>query len=245
LVITVFRMDDLESRRKIADTANALGDDTRLRLLMALLSSGSTGQTVSDLAEQLNLAQPRISTHLAILKDSGLVEGRSSGRTRVYRAHAEKTLPLLDAVKRAAGLEVTPPSSPGAKREINRDSPYRNARTCYDHLAGFAAVDLLDQFVFDRWLVRTGGPDERPLYEPTDAGLKAFVNLGLDLDAVKTGRRVLACGCLDWTERRPHLAGGLGAAVLSSLEQGGYVRRPATGRQITLIRPIDEWLASA
>ncbi len=238
-------MDDHESRQKIAATANALGDDTRLRLLMTLLSSGSTGLTVTDLAEQLNLAQPRISTHLAILKESGLVEGRSSGRTRVYRADSIKTLPLLDAVKRAAGVEVTPPPSPAAKREINRNSPYRNARTCYDHLAGFVAVDLLDQFVFDRWLVRSGGPDERPLYEPTEAGTKAFAKLNVDLDGIKTGRRVLACGCLDWTERRPHLAGGLGAAVLTSLEQMGFVRRPENGRQLEVIRPIDEWLAGA
>ena len=232
-------------RLRIAATANALGDNTRLRLLMLLLSAGSTGLTVTDLAERLSLAQPRISTHLAILKEVGLVEGRSTGRTRVYRAVTDKALPLLDAVKRAAGVEVTPPASAAALKEINRNSPYRNARSCYDHLAGLAGVELLDQMVFDRWLVRNGGPDERPLFEPTESGERAFTRLGLDLDRIRSGRRVLACGCLDWTERRPHLAGGLGAAVLDALESDGFVQRDPAKREVRIVQDLDGWLARA
>lgn len=238
-------MDDMEARLKIATMANAVGDDTRLRLLMVLLSAGTTGLTVTDLSEQLELAQPRISTHLAVLRDVGLVQGRSTGRTRVYRADAERARPLLDALKRAVGLEVTPPPSPAARREVARNSPYRNARTCYDHLGGLAAVDMLDGFVFDRWLVRAGGPDERPLYEPTADGRAAFANLGVDIDVAAAGRRVFACGCLDWTERRPHLGGSLGAAILSALERDGYVRRDQDSRRVEIVRPIDSWLAGA
>ena len=232
-------------RQRIAATATALGDDTRLRLLMLLLSAGTTGLTVTDLAERLSLAQPRISTHLAILREVGLVEGRTSGRTRVYRAISETATPLLDAVKRAAGVAVTPPASAAALKEINRNSPHRKARSCYDHLAGLAGVELLDQMVFDRWLVRNGGPDERPVYEPTDGGERAFGRLGIDLDAIRGGRRVLACGCLDWTERRPHLAGGLGAAVLNALEAEGFVERDPAKRGVTILRDLDAWLARA
>jgi DNA-binding transcriptional ArsR family regulator len=240
------RMDDeLSIRKQISTTANALGDDTRLRLLMLLLAAGTTGLTVTDLAERLELAQPRISTHLAILKDVGLVDGRSTGRTRVYRANTERALPLLDAVKRAAGVETAPPPSPAALKEINRNSPYRNARTCYDHLAGLAAVDLLDQFIFDRWLIRSGGPDERPLYDPTESGTRAFARLGVDLKAIQGGRRVLACGCLDWTERRPHLAGTLGASVLHALESEGFVEREPSARHVRIVRNLDDWLARA
>ena len=232
-------------RQRIAATANALGDDTRLRLLMLLLSAGTTGLTVTDLSERLSLAQPRISTHLAILKEAGLVDGRSTGRTRIYRAISEKASPLLDAVKRAAGVDVAPPASTAALKEINRNSPHRQARSCYDHLAGLAGVELLDQMVFDRWLVRNGGPDERPIYEPTEAGERAFARLGIDLNAIRGGRRVLACGCLDWTERRPHLAGGLGAAVLNALESEGFVVRDPAKRGVTLLRDLDDWLARA
>lgn len=238
-------VDNAAARKQISATANALGDDTRLRLLTLLLSAGTTGLTVTDLAERLALAQPRISTHLAILKDVGLVDGRSSGRTRVYRANTDKALPLLDAVKRAAGVDVSPPASPAALKEINRNSPYRNARTCYDHLAGLAAVELLDQFVFDRWLIRSGGPDERPLFEPTEAGLQAFDRLGVDLETVKGGRRVVACGCLDWTERRPHLAGALGGAVLAVLVSEGFVEREPAERRVRITRSLDDWLARA
>jgi DNA-binding transcriptional ArsR family regulator len=233
------------ARDRIAATANALGDDTRLRLLMLLLSAGSGGMTVTDLAERLSLAQPRISTHLAILREVGLVEVRTSGRTRVYRAVGERAVPLLNAVKRAAGVDDGPQPSPAALREINRNTPYRNARSCYDHLGGLAGVELLDQFVFDRWLVRNGGPDERPIYEPTDTGEAAIAKLGIDLDLIRTGRRVLACGCLDWTERRPHLGGGLGAAILSALESGGYVERNPETRGVQIVRSLDDWLARA
>jgi DNA-binding transcriptional ArsR family regulator len=238
-------IDETTIRRRISATANALGDDTRLRLLMLLLSAGTTGLTVTDLAEQLRLAQPRISTHLALLRDVGLVEGRSSGRTRVYRANLDKALPLLDAVKRAADVEVAPPPSSAALKEINRNSPYRNARTCYDHLAGLAAVELLDQFIFDRWLIRSGGPDERPLFEPTESGLQAFSRLGLDVEAIQGGRRVLACGCLDWTERRPHLAGALGAVMLSTLISDGFVDREEATRRLRVTQSLDAWLARA
>lgn len=239
-------MDDPIARHRIVSVASAFADDTRLRLLATLLSHGTTGLTVTDLAEQLDLAQPRISTHLAILREAGLVDSRNSARTRVYRVKADLTAPALDALKRAAGLEAGPAPSPAARREIARNSAYRHARTCYDHLAGLAGVDLLDGFVFDRWLIRTGGPDERPLYSITEAGDRAFTRLNIDLTAVRSaGRRSVACGCLDWTERKPHLAGSLGAAVLKSLEQMGYVRRLEGSRQIDIVRPIDGWLAGA
>ena len=238
-------MLDSPSRAKVAAMANALGDDTRLRLLLLLQSAGTTGMTVTDLGERLELAQPRISTHLAVLKESDLVDARSTGRTRVYRIAGDRAITLLDAVKRAAGLESAPPASAAALKEINRNSPYRNARSCYDHLAGLAAVDLLDQFVFDRWLVRSGGPDERPLYEITDSGRAAFQGLGIDVDAVTGGRRVPACGCLDWTERRPHLAGALGAGVMRALIAQDVARPSGLGRGVSLSRSLDDWLAQA
>jgi DNA-binding transcriptional ArsR family regulator len=232
-------------RQSIAAVANALGDDTRLRLLMLLLAAGTTGLTVTDLAGQLQLAQPRISTHLAILKEVDLVEGRATGRTRVYRAISDRATPLLDAIGRAAGVAATPPASAAALKAVNQNTPYRQARTCYDHLAGLAAVDLLDQFVFDRWLVRGGGPDERPIYDLTESGERSLGRLGIDIAALRSGRRSLALGCLDWTERRPHLAGALGATVLSSLESGGFVRRDPANRGAQIIRPLEDWLAQA
>jgi DNA-binding transcriptional ArsR family regulator len=101
-------------RHLIAATANALGDDTRLRLLMLLLAAGTAGMTVTDLAGHLELAQPRISTHLAILKEVNLVDSRATGRTRVYRAVADRATPLLEAVRRAAGVESATSASPAA-----------------------------------------------------------------------------------------------------------------------------------
>ncbi|HQY30043.1 MAG TPA: metalloregulator ArsR/SmtB family transcription factor [Thermomicrobiales bacterium] len=234
-------MIDETGRTAVIDLSKALADDTRLRILAILLESEGRPLTVTDLAEQLGLAQPRISTHLAILLEADLVDMRASGRARLYRIRAERARPALDGLLNATDQAPLAPISPLAARALRNNTPYRNARTCYDHLAGRAAVDLLDGMVFDRWLVRAGGPDERPRFDLTESGIAALNKLGIGTDVLAENRRIVACGCLDWTERKPHLAGSLGAAVLNALIADGYVRRDPTPRHLTVLRDLDEW----
>jgi DNA-binding transcriptional ArsR family regulator len=238
-------IDDAEARKEVATLANALGDDTRLRLLSALSHGPGSGLTVTDLSEQLALAQPRISTHLSVLRSAGLVESRSDGRTRVYRVIGERAGPVLRALSSAVGADHRPPASVEAARLVRANTPTRRARSCYDHIGGVLGVALLDRLVFDRWIVRSGGGEGRPLFDLTDLGASAFADLGLDIDALRTGRRVFACGCMDWTERRPHLGGALGAALLSAMTEDSVLSRVPETRALDITGDIEAWFARA
>ena len=233
-------MSDHRPRPSLADLAGAMADETRLRLLDALRAAGPPGVTVNDLADRLGLAQPRISTHLAVLRDAGLVSLRSAGRARIYRIEPGGRS-LLAALEEVGGAAVAPRSL-AATAVVARDLPLRQARTCYDHLAGLAGVDVLDHLVFNRWLVRAGGEDARPLYDLTSPGEHALAALGVDVAGARARRRLFAGGCLDWTERRPHLAGALGAAVLDALVRDGIVARTEGGRRLGLTGDLDAWL---
>ena len=133
-----------------------------------------------------------------------------------------------------------PKRSAQATRAVLRDMPIRHARTCYDHLAGIAGVQLLDALLERRWLAAEDGP--RPRYALTRIGEAALRARGVPLDAAQQARRMFAFGCLDWTERRPHLGGALGAALLHALEEAGVIHRDGMTRTMLLAKPLDAWL---
>ncbi len=216
--------------------AGALADPARLAILSALLEGEST---VSELAARLDLAQPRVSTHLARLRSAALVELAAMGRHRAYRVDAARVKPLLDALYATGPAAVARPSAQ-AGRERRRDTPLRRARTCYDHLAGVAGVGLLETMHKRGWMVDHAS--DRPGFALTPAGDLALQRRGVDLAGARGSRRQFATACLDWTERRPHLGGALGAEVLAALQAGGYVRRSRGGRAVSLVKPLDTWL---
>ena len=123
---------------------------------------------------------------------------------------------------------------------MRRNSPMRQARSCYDHLAGVAGVQLLDAMLRLDWLRVQEG--QRPRYYLTPRGTQALVARGMDISQVYKARRAFACGCLDWTERRPHLAGALGAAMFEALGTAGVIRRLASSRTVLLLQPLAKWL---
>jgi hypothetical protein len=147
---------------------------------------------------------------------------------------------LLGAVS-ALGREAVRTPSQQASRERRRDTPVRRARTCYDHLAGVAGVGLLDTMQKRGWL----RPDtaKGSGYELTVAGARALARRRVDVDAARSSRRRFASACLDWTERRPHLGGALGAGVLATLCAAGYVRRRPGRRAVNVLKPLASWLA--
>ena len=228
--------------RAIVHTANALADETRLQLLLTLRDGDAT---VTDLAARLDLAQPRVSTHLAPLRAAGLVTVQRAGRQRTYHVDAERIENLLATL----GGDMTatldrPTISAQAARAVRHDTPIRQARTCYDHLAGVAGVHLLDMLLERGWLAPRANTDNptRALYDLTPEGEAALRARGIDLDGARRARRRFAFGCLDWTERRPHLGGALGAAILSSLEAHGSLQRDAASRTVDTRASLDAWL---
>jgi hypothetical protein len=130
--------------------------------------------------------------------------------------------------------------SPAAASHLRRDTPLRRARTCYDHLAGVAGVGLLHVMLARGWLVPARGG-----YRLSARGVDALLRRGVDLVGAHDARRRFAFGCQDWTERRPHLGGALGAAVLGALVRAGVVRRRRGTRVVTLGRSLGRWLGAA
>ncbi|MGI8855750.1 MAG: ArsR/SmtB family transcription factor [Thermomicrobiales bacterium] len=222
----------------LAESAQALADETRLRLL-AILCDGDA--TVNDLAARMGLAQPRVSTHLALLRRAGLVSVATTGRQRTYHVDAERIGAMFAALGGTMATTILQPKrSAQAARAVQRDMPIRHARTCYDHLAGVVGVQLLDALLTRGWLV--SDESARPRYRLTPAGETALRARGVDLDTAQRARRMFAFGCLDWTERHPHLGGALGAAILAALNDAGVVQRDGAGRTMLLKKPLDAWL---
>ncbi|TMC06118.1 MAG: winged helix-turn-helix transcriptional regulator [Chloroflexi bacterium] len=205
----------------VAALARVLGHETCVRLIDAL---GAGESTVSDLACRLGLDQPRVSTHLGLMREAGLVDCRPTGRHRVYALRGQAPgLAVATLRTLAAGVAGGDPrQAASAAPPPAGDAPVRLARTCYDHLAGVAGVRLLDGLLARGWL-QPAGPESRDLVVSA-SGDEALGRLGVNLSIARRSRRALAIDCPDWTERRPHLGGALGAALLAAMLDQGHVR---------------------
>lgn len=130
-----------------------------------------------------------------------------------------------------------------AAREVRRNSPLRQARTCYDHLAGIAGVELMDGLLSLGWLVEEKGP--RLLYQLTDQGECALLSLGVDVPGAVAQSRPFAYACLDWTERRHHLRGSLAGAILKAMCDSGMVLREQGTRSVAVDGLPSAWLGTS
>jgi DNA-binding transcriptional ArsR family regulator len=218
----------------VAALARVLGHVTCVRLIDEL---GVSEATVSDLAARLNLDQPRVSTHLALLRDAGMVDCRATGRQRVYALTGQAPAMALAALRTLAASVAGLAATPAREQPITADAPVRRARTCYDHMAGVAGVALLDRFLEERWLEPAKGRDLRL----TERGEAMLARAGVNLELARRSRRAFAFACPDWTERRPHLAGALGAAVLTTLLERGRARLRPGERAVDL--DLDDLMA--
>lgn len=185
----------------LAALAGLIADETRAGFLLALLDGRAW--TAGELARQAGVAASTASEHLGKLVAGGLLTEERQGRHRYVRLAGTEVAQLVEDL--AAQVAPTAAERPRTLRAAGAGSAMARARTCYDHLAGRLGITLTDALT-SRGLVRqdTG-------FALTDAGLRWFDTAGIGLD--RTGRRPLARACLDWTERRPHLAGTAGAAL--------------------------------
>lgn len=215
----------MSAHHSLADVAALIGEPTRAAMLVALLSGQSL--PASELARSADLSAAATSLHLAKLVAGGLLEVRRDGRYRYYRLAGPDVVHALEAL----GVIATAP--PPARSASPGSGALRTARTCYDHLAGTLGVSLADSLVRRRALRGHGDRD----YSVTASGARWLAAaLEIDVASLAAGRRPLARRCLDWTERRPHVAGALGAALLDvSLARRWIVRtRESRAVRITL-----------
>jgi len=199
----------------ITTIAALVGDTARGQVLSALMAGRAL--TATELADAAGVTRQTISNHLAQLVDAGLLSVEKQGRHRYFRIADEDVAQMVESLMGAAALARAPRVGP-------REPALRKARVCYDHLAGELGV-----LVYERLAQRgafTLGPDGIAL---TPQGRQAMATLGVD-PAPPNGRRPFCHTCLDWSERRHHLAGTLGAALLARFEQLGWARRMPDSR---------------
>jgi DNA-binding transcriptional ArsR family regulator len=213
-------MSAMHGDADIASIASVIGHPARGRMLTALFRGPA--MSASELAAEAGVSASTASAHLAKLTDSGLVRAERSGRRRLHRLADERVAEVIE------GLALIAPSRPvRSLRDGNRSAAERAARSCYDHLAGAAGVALTERLC----AVGALEPDGLRIADPAP-----FEALGIDVAAVEhdRGRRPLTRSCLDWSERRPHLAGALGAAVLETMLDAGFVVRRPRGRAVAV-----------
>jgi DNA-binding transcriptional ArsR family regulator len=183
-----------------------------------LLMDGSR-RPAGELARAAGVSAPTASGHLGVLVDAGLVTCQSHGRHRYYSLAGREVAAALES------LGVLADAAPVSGYRLSRRAEYlAAARFCYDHLAGRLGTGLTVAWVLSGWLA---GRDELAL---TDAGAVGLREIGVDVDGAVAARRATTRACLDWTERRPHLAGALGAAVGTRFLDAGWVTRHRSGR---------------
>jgi hypothetical protein len=179
--------------------------------------------SVADLVSVSGTSQPNASNHLAVLRGQGLVRSRRRGRQVEYEVANPA---VAQAVEALLALSAPTSSTPRAP------APLALARTCYDHLAGVLGVAVFDALVRQGALSRPN--PSTGAVRLGDGAERTFGRLGVDVGGARRARRKFAYGCLDWTERRPHLGGSLGAAVCDRFLQQGWVRRRRDSRAVAL-----------
>jgi DNA-binding transcriptional ArsR family regulator len=207
----------------ISEIAAAIGEPARARILYCLMDGHA--RTSTELAVVAGVSPSTASVHLHRLKAAHLVKVLIQGKHRYYSLEGPDVANVLEGLSVLAG---------GSREKFVPTTPSRlcAARTCYDHMAGRAGVSLHDRFHALGCLTDSAENDNA--YELTPAGARAFEALGIDLEATRALRRRFACACLDWSERRPHIGGALGAALLKIALKKRWVTQDLDSRALAI-----------
>ena len=210
----------------VSEIAAAIAEPARTRMLYCLLDGHA--RTSTELAIVAGVTPSTASVHLARLKARELVAVQAQGKHRYWSLSGAHVATALEALSVIAG---------GERDRFVPNTPMRlrAARTCYDHMAGALAVSLHDRMFALRWLTRERESGDG-VYALTRGGSEALGQLGVDVDAARASRRRFACACLDWSERRPHLAGALGAALLDAGLKRKWIVRDLDSRALSVTR---------
>ncbi|WP_332686050.1 ArsR/SmtB family transcription factor [Bosea sp. (in: a-proteobacteria)] len=205
----------------LAEIAHLIGDPARANMLQALM--GGRALTAKELAFLAGVAPQTASGHLAKLLQGGLLGVAAQGRHRYYRLAGPEVAATLE------GLMVLSGAEPSRRLPSRVGADLAQARTCYDHFAGRLGIAIHDALVDGGHLsVSEGG------YGLARSGVAIFAGLGIDLAGAQKSRRAPLRPCLDWSERRPHLAGSLAAALACRCFEAGWVKRIKDSRAVAL-----------
>ena len=206
----------------VAAIAAVIGEPARARMLYCL--ADGQARTSTELAVVADVTPSTASVHLQRLKAQRLVKVFAQGKHRYYSLEGSDVAAALEALSVVAG---------GSRGGFvpNASHRLRLARTCYDHIAGALGVALHDRFNQLGWLADSGADNA---YDLTPDGARAFEALGADLEAIRALRRRFAYACVDWSERRPHIGGAVGAMLLNAALKRKWVTRHLDSRALTV-----------
>jgi DNA-binding transcriptional ArsR family regulator len=205
--------------------AAAIAEPARTRMLCCLLDGHA--RTSTELAVVAGVSPSTASVHLARLKGQQLVKALAQGKHRYYSLEGAEVAKALEALMILAG-------GPRERFVPNTPSRLRAARTCYDHMAGAVAVSLHDRFKQLNWLSSNAVAGDG--YDLTRKGAAELEALGIDIGATRGLRRRFAYACVDWSERRPHIGGALGAALRKLALRRNWVVEDLDSRILTVTR---------
>ena len=202
--------------------ATLIGDPVRARVLWALMDGRA--YTATELSIHADTTRPNLSMHLRKLLDAEILSVEVQGRHRYYTFSRPEVAYALEAM-----ANLLPPGQRAKTAPGGDLLPIAFCRSCYDHVAGRIGVLLTESLVREGIIVQKGGA-----FDVTAAGHRWFEKLGIDCTALQGGRRSFSRACLDWTERRHHLAGSLGAALLTRMLQSHWLRATPHSRVLTV-----------
>ena len=204
----------------ITRIAQLIGDPARANMLCALMSGKAL--TATELANEAGVTLQTTSGHLAKMVDGGLVANRKQGRHKYYQLLDDDVAHLLENLMSVAAQKGHLRAQTGPK-----DPELRHARVCYDHLAGDLGTKLYSALIKTGHLKEIGDQTEI-----TETGVSFFEENGFELEALHNSRRQLCRQCLDWSERRTHLAGTLGASILQHIYEKKWAKRDDNSRVV-------------
>lgn len=217
----------------IARAGALIGDPARAAMLAALMSGKAL--TASELAREAGITRQTASSHLAKLEQGNLLRLRKQGRHKYFSLASEDVAQVLEGLMGLVADHDRLHSRIGPA-----DVALRRARVCYNHLAGETGIQLYDSLLANSYLKLTTGKTQKGQLKLTSAGTVFVTDFGIDVDVLKAGKTILCRECLDWSERRSHLAGSLGRAFLSRFEQLRWVKRVTDSRIIKFTRKGQE-----
>lgn len=216
----------------LAEVGAMVGDPARANMLIALMDGRALA--AGELAYAAGVTAQTASGHLARMTAAGLLACASQGRHRYYRLASAEVAGMIEAMMQVAAV------GPVRRRPARIDPGLTAARTCYDHLAGRLGVALCERLVARGDVVLDAEAGAL-----TPAGSRALAEFGIDIAALSHGRRCFCRPCLDWSERRPHLGGALGAALARRLFALRWIERVRDGRAVTVTPTGRSGLAQA
>lgn len=202
--------------------AGLIGDATRAAIMWTLLDGRAF--TATELSIAVNTSPQNISMHLAKLLEANLLSVEKQGRHKYYRFSNKEVAYVVEAM-----ANLIPKSDISSKKKTENYPPIKYCRTCYDHLAGKIGVALADSLLEQNIII-----EKNNAFEISTEGENWFSDFGINIEEAQKQKRIFLKPCLDWSERRNHIAGSIGTLLLNKMLEQDWIRRTANSRAIII-----------